>query len=141
VPGRKLTPAERDSILQALMSSIPAAAAAAGGGSENTNGTGGTAIPAPRPGGLPPLSPPGGVSIPVGLPGGGPSRAQRKRDSTVNAHVLPILERLRKRADSVQAARRRDSLEAIAKQRRDSIAARARGRSDSTSTTRMRRPE
>jgi hypothetical protein len=59
----------------------------------------------------------GGISIPIPLPGGGPSREQRQHDSTVNAHVLPILERLRRRADSVRAARRRDSLEAIAKQR------------------------
>lgn len=72
----------------------------------------------------------GGFSIP--LPGGGPSRAQRKRDSTVNAHVLPILQRLRQRADSALAARRRDSLAALARQRRDSAAAAAARKGDSS---------
>jgi hypothetical protein len=71
----------------------------------------------------------GGISIP--LPGGGPSPAQRKRDSTINAHTLPILDRLKQRADSMKAARRRDSLEAI--KRRDSLEAIQKQRRDSTS--------
>lgn len=126
VPNRTLTRAERDSMLQALSASIPAAAAAAGSGDDMAR----SPIVPPRPGGLGRATPVGGTSIPVGLPGGGPSRAQRQHDSTVNAHVLPILERLKRRADSVLAARRRDSLEAISKQRRDSTAG------DSTSSGR-----
>ncbi len=46
----------------------------------------------------------GGVSIAVGLPGGGPTRAQRKRDSTINADVVARLDRIRARADSVAKA-------------------------------------
>jgi hypothetical protein len=43
-----------------------------------------------------------------GLPGGGPTRAQRRRDSVLNADVSARLERirarLRARADSIAAA-------------------------------------
>lgn len=53
----------------------------------------------------------GGMGIPLGV-GGGPSREQRRRDSTVNAQTMQMLARVRRRADSVVAARkaRRDSL-------------------------------
>jgi hypothetical protein len=47
-----------------------------------------------------------GASIPIGLPGGGPTRAQRKRDSILNAEVEARLERVKARADSIEAARR-----------------------------------
>lgn len=96
-PQHVLTQAERDSMLQAMDASIPAEAGDVGG----SHATGGM----------------GGISIPIGLPGGGPSRAQRKRDSTIDAHVQVILGRLKVRADSALAARLRDSLEALAKRR------------------------
>ncbi|MDQ6831345.1 MAG: hypothetical protein M3081_20990 [Gemmatimonadota bacterium] len=51
-----------------------------------------------------PTSGMGGVSLNVGLPGGGPSRAQRKRDSTINADVTARLDRIRARGDSVVKA-------------------------------------
>lgn len=99
---RGLTPAERDSVLQALGNSVPELAQEKGGG--NARDSSGV----------------GGISLPIGLPGGGPSRAQRRRDSVNNAHALVILRRLWARADSLRAAHRRDSLDAIAKQQRDS---------------------
>lgn len=58
----------------------------------------------PSPMGQPPMQT--GVSIPIGLPGGGPTRAQRKRDSTLNAEVSARLERVKARADSIETARR-----------------------------------
>lgn len=48
----------------------------------------------------------GGVSMDAPIPFGGPSRAQRKRDSTINAQTKAVLERVRQRLDSVAAARR-----------------------------------
>jgi hypothetical protein len=54
-----------------------------------------------------------GASIPVGLPFGGPSRKQRERDRVINAQTMAVLARIYKRADSVAAARRRDSLAAL----------------------------
>ena len=101
-----LTPAERDSVLHALSNSVPELAREKGGG--NARDSSGV----------------GGISLPIGLPGGGPSRAQRRRDSVNNAHALVILRRLWARADSVREARRRDSLDAIAKQQRDSTSGR-----------------
>jgi hypothetical protein len=58
-----------------------------------------------------PEPPKGGSSIPLPF-GGGPSREQRQQDSIVNAKTMEMLERLRDRADSLEAARkaRRDSL-------------------------------
>ncbi|MEP6690460.1 MAG: hypothetical protein ABJD07_04850 [Gemmatimonadaceae bacterium] len=44
-----------------------------------------------------------GVSIAVGLPGGGPTRAQRQRDSTINADVLARMARIRARYDSARS--------------------------------------
>jgi len=58
----------------------------------------------PSPMGQPPIMT--GTSIPIGLPGGGPTRAQRKRDSTLNAEVSARLERVKARADSIEKARR-----------------------------------
>lgn len=132
---RTLTPAERDSVLRALAASVPYLANRPNDSAGRAGDCAGCAgIPAPpSPSRMPtPLST--GIAIP--LPGGGPSRAQRTRDSTVNAHVLPILARLKQRADSVLAARRRDSLAAAAKHRRDSLDAGGRQRQDSTSGTR-----
>lgn len=107
-PGRAappLTGAARDSALRAM--------------GERVAREGDTRRPGPVLGGGPagaasPVAPPSvgaGVSIPVGLPGGGPTRAQRQRDSTVNADVQARLARLRARQDSIAQARR-DSLEA-----------------------------
>jgi len=62
----------------------------------------------PTPMNAPPIQ--SGVSIPVGLPGGGPTKAQRKRDSTINADVAARLARVKARADSIEKARR-DSIE------------------------------
>lgn len=42
----------------------------------------------------------------VPLPFGGPSRNQRERDSTINAQTKESLARVRRRLDSVVAARR-----------------------------------
>lgn len=59
-------------------------------------------------------SPHGGISIDAPIPFGGPSNAQRKRDSTINAQTKAVLVRVRQRLDSIAAARRRhaDSLAA-----------------------------
>jgi hypothetical protein len=96
--GETLTAAERDSILRAIAASVPAKAA---GGVEKQGVKGGM----------------GGVSIPIGLPGGGPSAKQRARDRATFAENLEIMARLKARADSVAAARKRDSTAAA---RRDS---------------------
>jgi len=87
-----MTKAERDSIARGVI-----VAAAAAGGSESH--------PASS---LPPGT--AGVSLPVGLPGGGPTRAQRERARVLDADVSSRLARIRARADSVTAARRRDSV-------------------------------
>ncbi|HKV51041.1 MAG TPA: hypothetical protein VJO52_07575 [Gemmatimonadaceae bacterium] len=50
---------------------------------------------------------PGGISIDAPIPFGGPSNAQRKRDSTINAQTKAVLVRVRQRLDSIAAARRR----------------------------------
>lgn len=55
-----------------------------------------------------------GSSIAVPLPFGGPSRAQRQRDSAVNAVTAKRLARVRQRLDSVVAARRRKSSDSLA---------------------------
>ena len=83
---------ERDSIARAVIT-----AAAAAGGSESHPAS---------------TLPPGtvGVSLPVGLPGGGPTRAQRERARVLDADVSSRLARIRARADSIAAARRRDSV-------------------------------
>lgn len=64
-----------------------------------------------------PLPPSGqrGISIDAPIPFGGPSNAQRKRDSTINAQTKAVLVRVRQRLDSIAAARRRraDSLAAV----------------------------
>lgn len=129
---RALTAAERDSMLRAIAASIPLLAKRIRDSAARAGDCPGCAgIPAPpSPSGMPVPVTIGGISIP--LPGGGPSRAQRKRDSTINAHTVPILERLKQRADSVRAARRRDSLEATAKRRRDSLQAIEKPRRDSS---------
>lgn len=66
-----------------------------------------------------PLPPSGqrGISIDAPIPFGGPSNAQRKRDSTINAQTKAVLVRVRQRLDSITAARRRraDSLAAVEK--------------------------
>jgi len=66
-----------------------------------------------------PMSPSahGGISIDAPIPFGGPSNAQRKRDSTINAQTKAVLVRVRQRLDSIAAARRRqaDSLAALEK--------------------------
>jgi hypothetical protein len=66
-----------------------------------------------------PMSPSahGGISIDAPIPFGGPSNAQRKRDSTINAQTKAVLVRVRQRLDSIAAARRRqaDSLAALDK--------------------------
>lgn len=66
-----------------------------------------------------PMSPSahGGISIDAPIPFGGPSNAQRKRDSTINAQTKAVLVRVRQRLDSIAAARQRhaDSLAARAK--------------------------
>lgn len=100
-PEHTLTRAERDSIIESIGRSIP--------GLANETPSRGTE-----------LSGMGGISLPIGLPGGGPSREQRKRDSTINADVTARLRRVWARADSIAAARRRDSLEAAKAARRDS---------------------
>ncbi|HEV2179148.1 MAG TPA: hypothetical protein VGR59_02455 [Gemmatimonadaceae bacterium] len=58
-----------------------------------------------------------GISIPAPIPFGGPSNAQRKRDSTINAQTKAVLVRVRQRLDSIAAARRRhaDSVAAVEK--------------------------
>jgi len=58
----------------------------------------------------------GGVSI--GLWGGGPSAAQRRRDSTINAANRIVFMRMKARADSAVAARRASILQ---RQARDSL--------------------
>jgi len=67
-----------------------------------------------------PMSPSahGGISIDAPIPFGGPSNAQRKRDSAINAQTKAVLVRVRQRLDSIAAARRRqaDSLAALEKQ-------------------------
>jgi hypothetical protein len=83
---------ERDSIARAVIT----AAAAAGGSESHPAST------------LPPGT--AGVSLPVGLPGGGPTRAQRERARVLDADVASRLARIRARADSIVAARRRDSV-------------------------------
>lgn len=64
-----------------------------------------------------PMSPSahGGISIDAPIPFGGPSNAQRKRDSTINAQTKAVLARVRQRLDSIAAARRRhaDSVAAL----------------------------
>ena len=67
-----------------------------------------------------PMSPSahGGISIDAPIPFGGPSNAQRKRDSTINAQTKAVLVRVRQRLDSIAAARQRkraDSLAALEK--------------------------
>ena len=65
-----------------------------------------------------PMSPSAhGISIPAPIPFGGPSNAQRKRDSTINAQTKAVLVRVRQRLDSIAAARRHraDSLAALEK--------------------------
>jgi hypothetical protein len=60
----------------------------------------------------------GGISIDAPIPFGGPSNAQRKRDSTINAQTKAVLVRVRQRLDSIAAARQRkraDSLAALDK--------------------------
>ena len=59
----------------------------------------------------------GGISIDAPIPFGGPSNAQRKRDSTINAQTKAVLVRVRQRLDSIAAARRHqaDSLAALEK--------------------------
>lgn len=52
-------------------------------------------------------TPQGGIRIDAPIPFGGPSRAQRKRDSTINAQTKAVLVRVRQRLDSIAAARRR----------------------------------
>jgi hypothetical protein len=67
-----------------------------------------------------PTTPRGGISIDAPLPFGGPSRAERKRDSTINAQTKAVLVRVRQRLDSIAAARRRqhaDSAGAVDKPR------------------------
>lgn len=56
-----------------------------------------------------PMSPSarGGVTLDAPIPFGGPSRAQRKRDSTINAQTKAVLQRIWQRLDSIAAARRR----------------------------------
>ena len=60
-----------------------------------------------------PITPRGGVSIDAPLPFGGPSRAERKRDSTINAQTKAILVRVRQRLDSIAAARRRQRADSL----------------------------
>lgn len=62
-------------------------------------------------------TPRGGISIDAPIPFGGPSNAQRKRDSTINAQTKAVLARVRQRLDSIAAARRKraDSLAALEK--------------------------
>lgn len=64
-----------------------------------------------------PVSARGGITIDAPIPFGGPSNAQRKRDSTINAQTKAVLVRVRQRLDSIAAARRRhaDSLAALEK--------------------------
>ena len=100
--GKTLPPlsrAERDSILRGI------ASAATRARRDGSSGPVGPVEPSPM--GQPPMQT--GASIPIGLPGGGPTRAQRKRDSTLNADVAARLARVKARADSIEAARR-DSL-------------------------------
>jgi hypothetical protein len=107
-PGRAappLTSAARDSALRAMGERVAREGDTKRAGPTLGGGPAGAASPAAPP------SVGVGVSIPVGLPGGGPTRAQRQRDSTVNADVQARLARLRARQDSIARARR-DSLEA-----------------------------
>jgi hypothetical protein len=60
-----------------------------------------------------PITPRGGISIDAPLPFGGPSRAERKRDSTINAQTKAILVRVRQRLDSIAAARRRQRADSL----------------------------
>jgi hypothetical protein len=96
---------ERDSIARAVIT----AAAAAGGSESHPAST------------LPPGT--AGVSLPVGLPGGGPTRAQRERARVLDADVASRLARIRARADSIVAARRRDSVARVMPRTDDRIVA------------------
>ena len=93
-----LSQAERDSMLREA--SRTARGRGAGGGRVGAAGD-------PTPPGVPRQQT--GISVPIGLPGGGPTREQRKRDSTLNAEVSARLARVKARADSIAAAARRDS--------------------------------
>jgi hypothetical protein len=68
------------------------------------NGTGATA----------PNATLGGISIDAPVPFGGPSNAQRRRDSAINAQTKAVLERVRQRLDSVAAARRSARADSLA---------------------------
>jgi hypothetical protein len=46
-----------------------------------------------------------GMSLGIGLPGGGPSRAERARTRRADSAAREVLDRLRRRADSIAAAR------------------------------------
>src|SRR6185312_12042900 len=63
-----------------------------------------------------PMSPSarGGVTLDAPIPFGGPSRAQRKRDSTINAQTKAALQRIWQRLDSIAAARRRHHADSLA---------------------------
>ena len=91
-----LTREQRDSVLRGI------AAAVARAPKQASSSPVGPREPSPM--GQPPIMT--GASIPIGLPGGGPTRAQRKRDSILNAEVEARLERVKARADSIEAARR-----------------------------------
>lgn len=58
-------------------------------------------------------TPHGGITLDAPIPFGGPSNAQRKRDSTVNAQTMVVLKRVLQRLDSIAAARKRDSVAAL----------------------------
>ncbi len=60
-----------------------------------------------------PTTPRGGISIDAPLPFGGPSRAQRQRDSTINAQTKAILVRVRHRLDSIAAARKQQHADSL----------------------------
>jgi hypothetical protein len=62
-----------------------------------------------------PPSSAGGISIPVGLPLGGPSRAQRERDRAIHVENMAIMDRIRRRADSLAAVRRQRLADSLAR--------------------------
>lgn len=79
------------------------------------------AVIAARAAGLPnPRAPMGGGGIAVPLPFGGPSRKQRERERAIFVQTMEITQRLRHRADSAEAARRRIRADSLA-QARDSV--------------------
>lgn len=98
-----LTREQRDSVLRGIAAEVARAP-------KVSSGPVGPKEPSPM--GQPPMMT--GASIPIGLPGGGPTRAQRKRDSILNAEVEARLARVKARADSIEAARR----DSIARARR-----------------------